>query len=166
MIILPMSNDPDIRPAVPADAARLSQLAMRSKAHWGYSEAFIEACREELTVSESDVESGLIDYQVAERGHALLGYYALSRQSADTFELEAMFVDPGHIGTGVGRLLMQHALTSSRDAGASCLAIQSDPHAVDFYIAAGARQVGVLESGSIANRFLPLLEIPINPLRW
>lgn len=50
-------------------------------------------------------------------------------------------------------------LTSAR------LTIQSDPHAVDFYIAAGARQIGVLESGSVANRFLPLLEIRIGAER-
>ncbi|MGB5411057.1 MAG: GNAT family N-acetyltransferase [Woeseiaceae bacterium] len=149
---------------MPGDAESLSQLAMRSKAHWGYSQEFIDACRAELTVSSNDIEYSRIDYQVAEADGAVVGYYALSQESADTFELEAMFVEPELIGTGVGRRLMQHALASLGNRGAARLSIQSDPYAVDFYFAAGARQVGVLESGSIANRFLPLLEIQINPL--
>lgn len=154
-----MSPNPTIRPAVSRDATQLSQVAIRSKAHWGYSEEFIDACRHELTVTEDAIESGLIDYRVAEIDDAIVGYYALSRVSADTFELEAMFVEPLHIGTGVGWLLMDHALATLGSEGANRLTIQSDPHAVDFYFAAGARQVGVLESGSVARRFLPLLEI-------
>jgi len=36
-----------LRPAVRAEADALSQLGLRSKAYWGYDEAFIEACRAE-----------------------------------------------------------------------------------------------------------------------
>jgi hypothetical protein len=39
-----------IRPAEPVDAAALSELALSSKAVWGYDAAFLAACRAELTV--------------------------------------------------------------------------------------------------------------------
>jgi hypothetical protein len=40
-----------IRAAHGGELEALSALAMRSKAHWGYSAAFMQACRDELTVS-------------------------------------------------------------------------------------------------------------------
>ena len=44
-----------IRMAKAGEAALLSDLAFRSKAYWGYSDAFMEACREELSVSPDDL---------------------------------------------------------------------------------------------------------------
>ena len=38
----------DIRPARPEEAGAISALALRSKGHWGYDPAFLEACREDL----------------------------------------------------------------------------------------------------------------------
>ncbi|CAH8245865.1 hypothetical protein WJ0W_003100 [Paenibacillus melissococcoides] len=40
-----------IRKAKPDEAGYLSGLAFRSKAYWGYSHDFMEACRDSLTVS-------------------------------------------------------------------------------------------------------------------
>ena len=40
-----------IRRALPSEAASQSALARRSKAVWGYSPEFMEACRDELTLS-------------------------------------------------------------------------------------------------------------------
>ena len=39
-----------VRAARPAEAEAISALALRSKAHWGYDPAFLEACREDLTI--------------------------------------------------------------------------------------------------------------------
>ena len=33
------------------DAAALSELALRSKGYWGYDATFLEACRDELTLT-------------------------------------------------------------------------------------------------------------------
>jgi hypothetical protein len=41
-----------IRPARVDEAHLLSDLALRSKAYWGYSPELIEQCREELSYSE------------------------------------------------------------------------------------------------------------------
>jgi hypothetical protein len=43
----------EIRKARPDEAGELTELALRSKAHWGYDEAFMASCREELTVRKA-----------------------------------------------------------------------------------------------------------------
>ncbi len=145
-----------IRPARPDEAARLSELAFRSKAHWDYSEAFLEASRDELRVKAGEIDRG--DVYVAEHAGQVLGFYALGRLSAAAFELDHLFVEPDAIGGGHGAALFEHACERARDAGASVLVIQSDPHAEGFYRRCGAERVGERESDSVPGRMLPLLE--------
>ena len=47
-----------LRAARPEEAAAISALALRSKAHWGYDEAFLAACRAELTWTAAQCGSG------------------------------------------------------------------------------------------------------------
>lgn len=150
-------DDIDIRRATAADAPRLTDLAMRSKAHWGYDAAFLAACREELTVSPRDLELDTVF--VAERGTRALGYYALTLPSDGACELEALFVDPRAIGTGVGTRLFGHATRQARALGAARMIIESDPNAAGFYRAMGASPSGQRPSGSIPGRRLPVLEL-------
>lgn len=146
-----------IRPATADDAGALSALAFHSKAHWGYSKAFMDACRDELTYPPEQLAAG--GFQVAERDGAVIGFYGLVKISPDTLELEAMFVDPDSIGQGVGRALMAHALEAFAASGLARLVIQADPHAAAFYERAGGVLIGERPSDSIEGRMLPLYEI-------
>jgi len=139
----------------------MSALALRSKAHWGYSEEFLDACKAELTVDPDRFGANEYEHFVYCDNKSILGFYALEKLSADAYELEALFVDPAHIGTGVGRALMQHAIVTATKRGAARLIIQGDPNASRFYVGAGARQIGYKESDSIPGRYLPLYEIRI-----
>jgi predicted N-acetyltransferase YhbS len=156
-----MSNSRIIREASAGEADLLSALALRSKSHWGYSRDFLEACRDELSVDESRL--GSEDYRcfVAVENSSIAGFYTAEYVSQGVWELDALFVEPACIGTGIGRSLIQHALHLLSECDAVRLVIQGDPNATDFYRAAGARQVGSRESGSIPGRFLPLFEIDI-----
>ena len=126
-----------LRDAAKHEAKFLSDLAMRSKAHWDYSNKFMEDCRDELTVSPSDIENKNFYYFVGELNHEMVGFYALERLSKSEFELEALFLEPTHIGTGIGRALMNHAKKQAAALGGHVLKIQSDPNAAKFYRAAG-----------------------------
>ena len=150
-----------IRGAVSNEAALLSDLAMRSKAHWGYSSEFIQACRAELTVLPQNIESKEFQYVVGDLDGEVVGFYALKRISPSVFELEAMFVEPKHIGHGIGRALINHAKKRAIALGGLVLTIQSDPHAEIFYRAAGGILTGTQESGSIGGRYLSTFEIPL-----
>jgi len=147
-----------IRRAEASEASRLSELALRSKAHWGYSDDFMRACTEELTYTPEEVAAGR--FHVLEDDGEVRGFYALIKISPTAFELEAMFVEPARIGCGYGRALMEHALAEARATEhIERLVIQADPNASRFYEAAGGRLIGERRSGSIPGRMLPLYEI-------
>ena len=153
----------DIRPAIPEDADVLSALAMHSKAHWGYSRDFMEACREELTVDADELRAADVDCAVAEQSGSIVGFYTVATLAESSYELDALFVEPVKIGCGIGRKLIQHAIAGIAAKGGGTLLIQGDPHATDFYRAAGAQPVGERASASVPGRFLPLFELHVPP---
>ena len=120
------------------------------------------ACRAELTVETDRLRDDGYQCFVATENDSVLGFYTVEPVSENVFELEALFVEPDHIGRGIGRLLIQHALDTLAKQGAARLLIQGDPHATEFYLAAGARRIGSRESDSIPGRSLPLFEIDID----
>ena len=160
-----MSDSQIIREAHPHEASLLSALALRSKAHWGYSQEFLEACRNELTVDESRFGSDGYRCFVAVENESIAGFYAVEYISEGVWELDALFVEPARIGAGIGRSLVRHALHVVSKYGAVRLVIQGDPNATEFYRAAGARRIGTRESGSVPGRPLPLFEIDIDGTR-
>lgn len=142
----------DIRAARTEEADALSELALRSKGHWGYDAAFLESCRAELTVSAEDIARG--GTAVAERDGLLLGFVTVTG-TPPTGELAMLFVEPRAIGQGIGRALFAHAAATARAAGFERLELDADPHAEPFYRAMGCERVGLSPSGSIPGRFLP-----------
>ena len=151
-----------IRAAAAADASVLSALALRSKAHWGYDNDFMMLCRDELSWRAEDIQSENSDVQCWVRGDELLAFYALERIDAHVMELEALFVEPRHIGTGVGRIMIEHAKCRAIAARVTRILIQGDPHAEAFYLAIGALPCGTRESVSVPGRHLPLFEIGLD----
>ena len=153
---------PIIREAFHHEEELLTDIAMTSKAYWGYSKAFMEACRAELTVTTEKLESNSFDYQVAQLDGEIIGFYALEHLTAEETELEALFVLPEAIGIGIGKSLMQHALERATQKGYIQMHIQSDPYADDFYAAMGAEFMGSKESLSIPGRFLSMYKYSLN----
>jgi GrpB-like predicted nucleotidyltransferase (UPF0157 family)/GNAT superfamily N-acetyltransferase len=143
-----------IRRAEPAECDRLSALALRSKAHWGYDEGFLAACRAELTVGTADVEH--LRATVAEESGEIVGFYALGGGPPEG-ELSFLFVEPARIGAGIGRMLWEDCLATATRVGLSRIRIESDPFAEGFYLAMGATGAGEVRSQSIPDRSLPLL---------
>lgn len=153
------SNHALIRRARSDEAAFLSGLAFRSKAHWGYPESFMEACRVELTLSSSYLAEHPAFVLVC--AQTPIGFYTLERLSDTEVELGYLFVEPARIGRGYGRKLMNHAREQARSRGYRTMLIQGDPHAVPFYRAVGGRVVGLKESASIPGRALPLVRLDL-----
>lgn len=140
------------------EAATLSELAFRSKSHWGYDAVFIEACRSELTLTPEFLATAEV-YLLEVRGRPL-GFYSLVKWNSD-IELGHFFVDPTHIGNGVGRELWRHAVDRARSLGYERLLVQSDPNAEGFYLRLGAERIGEVPSRVQPGRMLPLLLFPL-----
>jgi GNAT superfamily N-acetyltransferase len=148
-----------VRPAGPDDASALSELALRSKAHWGYDAAFLERCRRELQVHPEQLAR--LRAHVLESEGALLGFFTVGGEPPEG-ELVHLYVDPPAIGAGVGAMLLRAARELARREGFRRLLIHSDPNAVPFYSRHGARQIGEVPSGSIPGRLLPLLALDLS----
>ncbi|WP_329049507.1 GNAT family N-acetyltransferase [Streptomyces violaceus] len=147
-----------IRPARVTEAEILSDLALRSKAHWGYEAEFLDACRDELTVGANEVASRRAT--VADRDGHILGFTTLEG-GPPTGVLGMMFVEPQVIGQGIGRLLFEHTIAAGRELGFAQLTIDADPNAEPFYRSMGAVRIGNVPSGSILGRVLPQMVFTI-----
>lgn len=145
----------NIREAMPDEAEQLTELALRSKGHWGYDAEFLRDCRIDLTLTPEFVASCPV-FVLEEQG-SLAGFYSLSAESAEEVELLHLFVEPQAIGRGFGKLLFKHAVETARRLGYQRLLIGSDPFALKFYEAMGARRVGEVASIVRPGRMLPLL---------
>ena len=100
-------------------------------------------------------------FYVVEDGVDVVAFYALEIVAPGKAELEALFVEPARIGTGIGKLMMDHCKTVAAGLRIDTIIIQGDPNAESFYIAAGADAVGYRESLSIAGRQLPVFRIEL-----
>jgi GNAT superfamily N-acetyltransferase len=151
-----------IRRARIDEAPRLSELCVRSKASWGYDEAFMALAGVVLEVSADQIERGDVWVAIGADGETA-GVVALGPgDRPDTLDLDKLFVEPQRIRTGVGRALIAHAIDEARRRGSRRLTILSDPHAAGFYENNGARLIGEAPSDAIPGRSVPFYEIELD----
>jgi GNAT superfamily N-acetyltransferase len=148
-----------LRAARQNELSGLSELCLRSKAVWGYDDAFMIACRTELTLRPDELQSTHI--QVAERYSTVVGLAQVNVTGADA-ELLKLFVEPALLGSGVGRLLFEWATARARGLGAVRMIIDADPGAAAFYERLGARHSGFAPSQSIPGRMLPRMQMELH----
>ena len=147
-----------LRDARQNELPALSELCLRSKAVWGYDDAFMIACRTELTLRSDELQSTHI--QVAIRDSAVAGLAQVKVTGTDA-DLLKLFVEPALLGSGVGRLLFEWATARARGLGAVRMNIEADPGAAAFYERLGARHAGFAPSQSIAGRMLPRMQMEL-----
>ena len=92
----------EIRPPHENELELVSELCVRSKAVWGYDDEFMDACREELTVTHNDLRNSHV--RVAEDPQGIVGMVQMT-VDGDEAELSKLFVDPLRLQTGVGTVL-------------------------------------------------------------
>jgi predicted N-acetyltransferase YhbS len=143
------------------EAPGLSELCVRSKASWGYDEAFLALARVVLQVNPEQIVAGDVWVATGADGE-VAGMVALGpSEQPDTLDLDKLFVEPQRIRSGVGSALVAHAIDEARRRGAKRLTILSDPYAAGFYERNGARLIGQAPSDAIPGRSLPLYEITL-----
>ena len=130
-----------IRRARSEDVGVLSDVAVRAKKHWGYPEHWIDAWRDELTVTVGYLRENRV--YVAELQGDIVGFYAL-RDLGSQMELDHLWVDPAHIGHGYGKSMFDHAVKQAREHGVSEMSIDADPNAAGFYALMGAEHCGAV----------------------
>jgi GNAT superfamily N-acetyltransferase len=147
-----------LRDAHDTDLEALSALAYVSKQSWGYDDAFMAACREELSVRREHLGRHIV--RVGEEAGTIVGFHGIEPNGARA-ELTWLFVAPRAMRRGVGHALLTDAIELARLRGILELVIEADPNAVAFYEHEGAVRIGEAASASIRGRTLPLLELAI-----
>ncbi len=147
----------EFRRATPDDSPALSAIAREAKAFWGYSPALLDLWSTELTVEPGLIASSWV--LCACIGDAIVGFVAVC-EGAEGYDLEHLWVRPSHMGRGIGTQLLARARNHLGSLGATSLRIVSDPNAERFYLKAGARRVGEVDS-TPSGRRLPLLELDV-----
>ena len=151
-----------IRLARVEEASALTELCIRSKASWGYDEAFMALVRAVLVVIPEQIAAGDVWIATAADG-SVAGMVALGpSREPDTIDLDKLFVEPRRIRTGVGRALLAHAIDEARRRGGKRLTILADPYAAGFYERNGARLIGEAPSDAIPGRSVPLYEVKLD----
>ncbi|MDN5697808.1 MAG: GNAT family N-acetyltransferase [Rubrobacter sp.] len=147
-----------IRRAADSDADTLTAVAHAAKRHWGYPERWIGLWREQLTLTPEYLRANEVHVAEEDPASEPFAFYALAPGYLGRGALDHLWVRPERMGEGVGATLFRHALERARELGHAGIEIESDPNALGFYLAAGARQVGE-SSGEIDGepRLLPVL---------
>jgi GNAT superfamily N-acetyltransferase len=147
-----------LRDACKSELPSLSELCLRSKAVWGYDDAFMTACRAELTLHPEELRSTSL--QLAVRDSTVIGLTQVKVTDTDA-DLLKLFVEPALLRSGFGRLLFEWATARARGLGAVRMMIEADPGAIPFYERMGARHAGFAPSQSILGRMLPCMQMDL-----
>jgi GNAT superfamily N-acetyltransferase len=141
--------------ATAKDATVLTAVAQAAKAHWGYPQPWLEAWKPQLIITPEYIATSEV-FVMRVHDH-IVGFYGLN-PSAEGLELTHLWVLPNYMGRGLGLRLFQHAASTAKSLGIARFRIESDPNAVGFYLRAGARSTGFVESNvEGTKREIPVL---------
>jgi GNAT superfamily N-acetyltransferase len=137
-----------IRDARAAEQRSLTELQLRASLHWDAYREQLLAHPDVVELPLDQIEDGLV--RVAELGGEVVGFAVLLRSVQGACELDGLFVEPGHMGAGVGRALVEDSMRIARERGASRIEVVANPEAVGFY-----ERVGFTGATEVPTRFGP-----------
>ncbi|MDM5188118.1 GNAT family N-acetyltransferase [Bacillus sp. DX4.1] len=146
-----------VREALLNEANELSKIALESKATWDYSEEFILACKEDLTITEQYIENNYV--YILEKEGVKIGFFSFERKEVDS--LDFLYLYPVYKGKGYGKIIWECVVQQAIKIGITSFTIDSDPNAKGFYLKMGAKQIGETPSTVFKDRALPLLRYDV-----
>jgi N-acetylglutamate synthase-like GNAT family acetyltransferase len=143
--------------AKPEDSEFLTKLLRRAKAHWGYPQEWMDEWQDELKIEPDYIASNKV--VMLELENKVVGFYGLELRS-DIAYLEHLWIEPCHIGTGLGKLLFTRVCNEAHKCGYSIMELLADPNAEDFYRYHGANKTGEIHGSILGTpRVLPKMKI-------
>ena len=127
----------------------LTKISFAAKRYWDYPQEYLQAWKDELTISEEYVRDNVVF--VAQAGREAIAYYSIVQVKEDFyagetkvtkgFWLEHMFVLPEYIGKGTRNAMYAHAKQFCTANGIDALKIFADPNAAGFYEKQGVQYI-------------------------
>jgi GNAT superfamily N-acetyltransferase len=132
-----------IRLGVPADLSAATGVYRRASLSNAGDRDNLLAHPEFLVLGPEGLAEGRT--YVAEEDGSVVGF-ATWAEADGSIELEDLFVDPGWRRRGIATALVGRIVDVLRARGAECLEVTANPHAREFYSAAGFTDCGVAET--------------------
>ena len=124
-----------LRHAVTGDLPVLQDLFRRSSLSNDDDRPILLRHPEALRFTETALLRGRC--RVAVTGGAMVVGFATTVAAGDRLELEDLFVAPEWMRRGVGRALIDDAVAHAQASGIDRIEVDGNPHALEFYAAAG-----------------------------
>jgi GNAT superfamily N-acetyltransferase len=129
-----------IRDARRDEAAVLEALQRRSSDVWEQYREQLAAHPDVIELPQAFIDNGWVRV-AADEDDTPLGFSVVIPDDGAADELDGLFVEPEHMGRGVGRALVEDAVTRSSARGANALEVTAGP-AQGFYERTGFRVIG------------------------
>jgi GNAT superfamily N-acetyltransferase len=139
-----MPPDVTIREARATEAVALESLQRRSSDVWEEYRAQLAAHPDAIELPQAFIDAGWVRVAVAD-GDTPLGFSVVLPGDQGVHELDGLFVEPAHMGRGVGRALVEDAAAQAARSGASSIEVIAGP-AQGFYELLGFAVIATAET--------------------
>jgi GNAT superfamily N-acetyltransferase len=127
-----------IRAGSADEGARLKEIAIASKGHWGYAPERVREWAERGDFGRETLEQ--LALFVADTGERAVAWASVESRG-DVAWLADLWVEPEWMGKGLGTRLFRRAAEHARRSGARVLEWEAEPNALGFYEKMGGRYV-------------------------
>ena len=142
----------EVRNARPSEIDALVELQRRSSLVWEEYRDQLATHPDAIEVPPDFLQRGLV--RVATGAERILGFATVVPGADGAGELDGLFVEPDLMGQGIGRLLIDDAVTIAQAQGLVRLEVTANPRALGFY-----ERVGFVVDGEVPTRFGPGIRI-------
>lgn len=144
-------------PATPEDAEDLSNLAIRSKRHWGYSKEAMELWNQSLTITQDFLENHTVIKATLE--DEIVGFFALEKIQPVT-RIAQYWIDTPYMRKGYGSAMFKYAQNFLKNNQVNSVTLVLDPNGLSFFQKRGAKVLDKIQSKG-SNLFLYIVEVPV-----
>jgi len=139
-----VKNDIVIRTAAVTEQKALEELQLRASLTNDGDRQALLANPDAINIPLEQLAAGRVF--VSELNSVTVGFSAIEPRRDGETELDALFVEPNFRRHGVGRLMIEYCADVARKQGSMALRVTGNPHAEDFYLACGFKQIGTTQT--------------------
>jgi GNAT superfamily N-acetyltransferase len=129
-------SDTKMRPTREDEIQQINALIIRSKAHWNYSQRYLDASRSFLAVTKEWISQNFGN-NIIDNHDQIVGFLGVEITNQSCY-LEHLWIDPPFIGRGFGKDAVGWLHVFAQEKGCSEIRLLPDPPAEGFYEKMGA----------------------------
>ncbi len=138
------------------EAEKLSDLAIKSEAYWGYDSDYMKKFEEIYKLTEDFLIKNPT-FIATEKDGTIIGFYSVSINKKEN-SIEYFYIDTQCMGKGYGKIMCEHMKAYCKEKGLKEIFLVTSPQAKNFYIKMGAIPIAEVESLLKKGRIIPKLK--------